>query len=132
MVFNLQSLIKTLVVDTFTFRLFSTNFSFQVNSLFFTSSRDSVTIAKSSAFRSSQGQPLGKSRENAFIRIKSYKKLKTKHWRTTISTENTLLHAQSTISLLLKLLYVALSSVMIHSGMSITLIAYHITFLGTR
>ena len=76
MVFNLLQLIKNLVPDTFTFWLFSINFKFQVNSLFLTSSRDSVTIGKSSAFRNSQGQPLRKSQENASKEIKIHKSLK--------------------------------------------------------
>ena len=76
MVFDLLQMIKNLVFDTFTFRLFSANFRFQVNSLFLTSSRDSVTIAKSSAFRNSQGQPLRKLQENASKAIKIHKNLK--------------------------------------------------------
>ena len=76
MVFSLLQLIKNLVFHTFTFQLFSTNFRFQVNSLFVTSSRDSVTIAKSSAFRNSQGQPIQKSQENASKAIKIHKNLK--------------------------------------------------------
>ena len=42
------------------------------------------------------------------------------------------MHSQSTLSLLLTLSYLALTSMMINSGMSITLIIPYITFLGTR
>ena len=55
MMFSLLLLIKNLVFDTFTFRLFLTNFRFQAYSLFLTSSRDSVAIAKSSVFETPRG-----------------------------------------------------------------------------
>ena len=129
MVFNLLQLMKNLVFDTFTFRLFSTNFKFQVNSLFLTSSGDSVTIA---AFRNSQGQPLLKSRENASRAIKIHKNLKENSGEQQYLLKTHCCIHNQPVSLLLTLSYLALTSVMIKSGTSITLIAHHIIFLGMR
>ena len=132
MVFNLLHLIKNLVFDTFTFWLFSTNFRFQVHSLFLTSARDSVTIAKSSAFRNSQGQPLRKSQENASKAIKIHKNLqKNVGEQQYLLKTDCCIHNQP-VSLLLTLSYLALTSVMTKSCMSITLTAHYIIFLGTQ
>ena len=64
----------------------------QMNSLFMTSSRDSATIGMPSVYRSSQGQLVQNSADNASKTIKNNKGLKTKPWWKPTSTENTFLH----------------------------------------
>lgn len=117
---QLLPLIRNVVFSTFTFRSFSANFNFQVDSLFLTSLRDSASIIKSSASRSCLGQPVWSSQDNASKLTKINKRRKTKPWWMPILPEYISFHSQSTLTILSALSYMALTSVIIHSDISTT------------
>ena len=120
------------VFPMFTRGPFSSISVFHVCTFTSSSSMDSALIIRSSAYRSSHGQPVRNSLDRASNTMMKSSGLRTEPWWTPTPTPNSSLYPSPTLTLLLIPLYMDWTRRTSHSSVPSLRIAHQMTSRGTR